>query len=86
MQPEQDHRSGASISRRVRAFSRQQFAPVRDRDVAGRGFNHKRDDIVTVAAPQLGQLVNRMRISHECEPWTFGVAALMKNLAKWGIL
>jgi fumarylacetoacetate (FAA) hydrolase family protein len=62
------------------------FAPVKDRDVAGQGFTHKRDDIVTVAAPQLGQLVNRMRMSNECEPWTFGVGALMKNLAKRGVL
>jgi fumarylacetoacetate (FAA) hydrolase family protein len=57
------------------------FAPVKDRDAPGQGFTHKRDDIVTVAAPQLGKLVNRMRNSDECEPWTFGVGALMKNLA-----
>lgn len=57
------------------------FAPVKDRDTPGQGFTHKRDDIVIIAAPQLGQLVNRMRSSDECEPWTFGVGALMKNLA-----
>jgi fumarylacetoacetate (FAA) hydrolase family protein len=57
------------------------FAPVKDRDAPGQGFTHKRDDIVTIAAPQLGKLVNRMRSSDECEPWTFGVGALMKNLA-----
>jgi fumarylacetoacetate (FAA) hydrolase family protein len=57
------------------------FAPVKDRDAPGQGFTHKRDDIVTIAAPQLGKLVNRMRNSDECEPWTFGVGALMKNLA-----
>ncbi len=58
------------------------FAPVKDRDTPGEGFTHKRDDIVTIAAPQLGRLVNRMRSSGECEPWTFGVSALMKSLAK----
>jgi fumarylacetoacetate (FAA) hydrolase family protein len=58
------------------------FAPVQDRDAPGQGFTHKRDDIVTIAAPQLGKLTNRMRSSDECEPWTFGVGALMKNLAK----
>jgi fumarylacetoacetate (FAA) hydrolase family protein len=58
------------------------FAPVRDRDMPGQGFTHKRDDIVTISAPGLGSLVNRMRSSHECEPWTFGVGALMKNLAQ----
>ncbi len=58
------------------------FAPVKDRDTPGQGFTHKRDDIVTIAAPQLGELTNRMRSSHDCEPWTFGVGALMTNLAK----
>ena len=62
------------------------FAPVKDRDTKGEGFTHKRDDIVTISAPQLGKLVNRMRTSDECEPWTFGIGALMRNLAKRGIL
>ncbi|VIO79785.1 hypothetical protein CI1B_81190 [Bradyrhizobium ivorense] len=62
------------------------FAPVKDRDTKGEGFTHKRDDIVTIAAPQLGKLVNRMRSSDECEPWTFGVGALMKNLAQRKLL
>ncbi|WP_024511474.1 fumarylacetoacetate hydrolase family protein [Bradyrhizobium sp. ARR65] len=62
------------------------FAPVKDRDAPGQGFTHKRDDIVTIAAPQLGKLVNRMRPSDECEPWTFGVGALMKNLAERKLL
>ena len=58
------------------------FAPVKDRDAPGQGFTHKRDDVVTISAPQLGKLVNRMRTSDECEPWTFGISALMKNLAQ----
>ncbi|UGY12821.1 fumarylacetoacetate hydrolase family protein [Bradyrhizobium septentrionale] len=62
------------------------FAPVKDRDAKGEGFTHKRDDIVTIAAPQLGKLVNRMRSSDECEPWSFGVGALMKNLAQRKVL
>lgn len=62
------------------------FAPVKDRDAKGEGFTHKRDDIVTIAAPQLGRLVNRMRGSDECEPWTFGLGALMKNLAQRKLL
>lgn len=56
------------------------FAPVKDRDVPGQGFTHKRDDIVTIASPKLGRLINRMRPSDECEHWTFGSTALMKNL------
>jgi len=62
------------------------FAPVKDRDTPGQGFTHKRDDIVTISAPELGKLVNRMRSSHDCEPWTFGVSALMRNLAKRKLL
>jgi fumarylacetoacetate (FAA) hydrolase family protein len=62
------------------------FAPVKDRDAPGQGFTHKRDDIVTIASPKLGKLTNRMRNSDECEPWTFGLSALMKNLAQRGLL
>ena len=62
------------------------FAPVKDRDTPGEGFTHKRDDIVTISAPQLGKLVNRMRTSDECEPWTFGIGELMRNLAKRKVL
>jgi fumarylacetoacetate (FAA) hydrolase family protein len=62
------------------------FAPVKDRDTQGQGFTHKRDDIVTIASPKLGKLTNRMRTSDECEPWTFGVGALMKNLAQRKLL
>src|ERR1700761_4968170 len=57
------------------------FAPVKDRDTPGQGFTHKRNDIVTIRAAKLGKLVNRMRNSDECEHWTFGIGALMKNLA-----
>jgi fumarylacetoacetate (FAA) hydrolase family protein len=62
------------------------FAPVKDRDAPGQGFTHKRDDIVTIAAPQLGKLVNRMRSSDDCEPWTFGIGALIKSLANRKVL
>ena len=62
------------------------FAPVEDRDAPGQGFTHKRDDIVTISAPQLGKLTNRMRGSDDCEPWTFGIGALMKNLAQRKVL
>jgi fumarylacetoacetate (FAA) hydrolase family protein len=62
------------------------FAPVKDRDAPGQGFTHKTDDVVTIAAPELGRLVNRMRMSDDCEPWTFGVGALMRNLARRRLL
>jgi fumarylacetoacetate (FAA) hydrolase family protein len=62
------------------------FAPVEDRDAPGQGFTHHVDDIVTIATPTLGALVNRVRTSDTCEPWTFGTAALFRNLATRGVL
>jgi len=62
------------------------FAPTKDRDDVGKGFTHKTGDIVTVAAPKLGAITNRMKTSDKCEPWTFGLTALMQNLAKRGLL
>jgi fumarylacetoacetate (FAA) hydrolase family protein len=62
------------------------FAPTQDRDEAGMGFTHKAGDIVTIAAPKLGKLVNRMKSSSDCEPWTFGLRAFMTNLAQRGLL
>lgn len=62
------------------------FAPVEDRDAPGKGFTHKTGDIVTIAAPRLGRLVNRMVPSDRCAPWTFGTGALMRNLARRGLL
>ena len=62
------------------------FAPVKDRDFQGQGFTHKTGDIVTIAAPKLGRLVNRMRPNDQCEAWSFGAGALMRNLGKRGLL
>jgi len=62
------------------------FAPVLDRDAPGQGFTHHVDDVVTVAAPLLGSLVNRIRTSDQCPPWTVGTGALFRNLAQRGLL
>jgi fumarylacetoacetate (FAA) hydrolase family protein len=62
------------------------FAPVQDRDAPGEGFTHKTGDIVTVSAPKLGRLINRIAPTDLCEPWTFGPGALMRNLAGRGLL
>jgi len=62
------------------------FAPVEDRDAPGQGFTHKIGDVVTIANPHLGSLTNTVRLSTECPPWTFGPAALMRNLAARGLL
>jgi fumarylacetoacetate (FAA) hydrolase family protein len=62
------------------------FAPVADRGAPGMGFTHKTGDIVTIGAAKLGRLVNRMRPCEECERWTFGAGALMRNLARRGLI
>jgi fumarylacetoacetate (FAA) hydrolase family protein len=62
------------------------FAPVEDRDSPGQGFTHKIGDVVTISAPELGALTNRMVRSCDAAPWTFGASHLMRNLAKRGVL
>lgn len=62
------------------------FAPVEDRGEPGQGFTHRIGDVVTISSPALGSLVNTVRLSTDCPPWTFGTAALMRNLAKRGLL
>jgi fumarylacetoacetate (FAA) hydrolase family protein len=62
------------------------FAPVADRGAPGMGFTHRAGDIVTIATPSLGGLVNRMRPCADCERWTFGTGALMRNLARRGLI
>jgi fumarylacetoacetate (FAA) hydrolase family protein len=62
------------------------FAPTMDRFAAGKGFTHTVGDVVTVATPGLGALVNRVNHSDKITPWTFGTASLMKNLATRGLL
>ena len=62
------------------------FAPVEDRDEPGQGFTHKIGDVVTISSPGLGSLVNTVRLSTDCPPWAFGTTALMRNLARRGLL
>jgi fumarylacetoacetate (FAA) hydrolase family protein len=62
------------------------FAPTEDRGAPGMGFTHKPGDVVTIAAPALGALVNRVTTSDRAPPWTYGAAALMRHLAARGLL
>jgi fumarylacetoacetate (FAA) hydrolase family protein len=62
------------------------FAPTEDRGQPGQGFTHKAGDIVRIAAPELGALVNVMALSTEAPPWTMGAGALMRNLARRGLI
>ncbi|NMN04889.1 MULTISPECIES: fumarylacetoacetate hydrolase family protein [unclassified Novosphingobium] len=62
------------------------FAPVQDRDDPGRGFTHKVGDVVTIATPRLGKLVNTVVTCPQAEPWTVGIGAFYANLAARGLL
>jgi fumarylacetoacetate (FAA) hydrolase family protein len=62
------------------------FAPTKDRRGPGLGFTHELGDVVQVATPRLGTLVNRVNHCDRIEPWNFGVTALMRNLAQRGLL
>jgi fumarylacetoacetate (FAA) hydrolase family protein len=62
------------------------FAPVNDRDAPGQGFTHHQGDVVTIASEKLGALVNVVTACDRAPPWRFGTAALMRNLAKRGLL
>jgi fumarylacetoacetate (FAA) hydrolase family protein len=58
------------------------FAPTKDREAEGQGFTHHEGDRVTIHAPELGRLTNRMGWSDRIAPWTFGTRALFENLAR----
>jgi fumarylacetoacetate (FAA) hydrolase family protein len=58
------------------------FAPIEDRHEPGQGFTHDVGDVVTIAAPAFGALVNRVDYCDAIAPWTFGVGALIRNLVQ----
>lgn len=62
------------------------FAPTEDRDEPGQGFTHRTSDLVVIRSPMLGTLVNEVRPTNACEAWSFGVAALMRNLVSRNLL
>ena len=63
-----------------------QFAPVQDRAEKAKGFTHKIGDVVSISAPALGTLVNRVNHCDKVTPWTFGITDLMHNLAQRGLI
>jgi fumarylacetoacetate (FAA) hydrolase family protein len=58
------------------------FAPVQDRDEPGRGFTHRKGDIVRIDSPRLGVLVNRVTTSKEALPWSYGIRDLIHCLSR----
>ena len=62
------------------------FAPVKDRRGTGLGFTHEVGDRVEISTSKIGRLVNWVERSDACPEWTFGVGALIRNLAGRGLL
>ena len=67
-------------------FAGTMFAPIQDRDQPGSGFTHKPGDVVEIACPELGTLVNRVNHCDRIAAWTFGTNALLRNLSARGLL
>lgn len=67
-------------------FTGTMYVPVEDRGGSGQGFTHRTGDIVRIATPTLGTLVNRVDWSHRVPRWEFGTLELMRNLAARGCL
>jgi fumarylacetoacetate (FAA) hydrolase family protein len=62
------------------------FAPTQDRFKAGQGFTHAVGDSVTVSSAKLGALTNCVNHCDQITPWTYGSRALMRDLARRGLL
>ncbi len=67
-------------------FTGTMFAPSEDRDAPGMGFTHHLGDTVMIASPKLGTLWNEVGRCDQVPPWTFGIAALMRNLSTRGLI
>jgi fumarylacetoacetate (FAA) hydrolase family protein len=67
-------------------FTGTMFVPTEDRDAPGEGFTHKDGDVVAISSPALGTLVNQVTPAEAAPAWTFGIRALMANLAGRGLL
>jgi fumarylacetoacetate (FAA) hydrolase family protein len=62
------------------------FAPIVDRGSPGQGFTHRQGDIVRVSTERLGVLENKVTTCDKAPPWSIGIADLMRNLARRGLL
>ena len=58
------------------------FSPIQDRGAPGAGFTHRLGDVVTIASPALGALVNTVQRSDAITPWTYGIGALLRHLQR----
>jgi fumarylacetoacetate (FAA) hydrolase family protein len=61
------------------------FSPAKDREAPGMGFTHHIGDVVRIASPRLGALVNEVDRTDNCPPWSFGTWALFASLMRRGL-
>lgn len=62
------------------------FAPTQDRAEKGSGFTHKVGDVVEISTPLLGTLRNVVTTSDQARPWTYGMRALLRDMARRGLV
>jgi fumarylacetoacetate (FAA) hydrolase family protein len=62
------------------------FAPTQDREESGMGFTHHVGDIVEIASPSLGRLINTVETAESAADWEFGIRDLIGSLARRGLL
>lgn len=62
------------------------FAPTQDRHGPGQGFTHVVGDTVGIGNAHLGRLFNRVTTCDVAPPWRYGTGALMRDLARRGLL
>jgi fumarylacetoacetate (FAA) hydrolase family protein len=62
------------------------FAPTQDRAEAGSGFTHHPGDVVEISTPLLGTLRNTVTTSDKARPWNYGMRAMVRDMAKRGLL
>ena len=67
-------------------FTGTMFTPTAPRPGFAAGFGHRLGDIVRVRCNRLGTLQNTVDHTDAIEPWSFGIAALMRNLSARGYL
>lgn len=70
----------------VALFTGCMFKAPSTRGAAGEVFTHKVGDVVTIKAPPLGTLINRVNTTDKVRPWNFGISDLMTNLANRQLL
>ena len=82
----QADRPAPRLSRRRGALSRHHVRAGAGPRRAGQGLHPQGRRRRDGRADKLGRLVNRMKHAHDCARWEFGTAALMRHLAKRGVL